>query len=209
MNMKKVAYEAPGKYYVTTVSSSKYWDKQDVRLIQSEANKFETWMNCDGNTDVYIYDEYNVGNHEAGYLNKGHVDDENLYQISYNEASGTGGPTYKSAKTNKPFFNDDFPTTDFCIMGDFDDWATTHVFTYNGNLNWTYEGLLIPLDDTYHFGVRKSSANQFWAGAYTLSELYGGLKGDGNASVTLQSGTYNVYVCPTQDWYYLIMFEKQ
>ena len=209
MNMKKVACEPAGKFYVTTVSSSKYWDKQNVRLIQSEASKFETWMNCDGNTDIYIFDEYNIGNHESGYLNKSHVDDENLYQIYYNTSTGDAGPVYKSSRSDKPFYNSDFPINDFCIMGTFNEWGTSHIFTYNGNLNWVFEGLTISTDNTYNFGVRKASGEGFWAGANTLSGLYGVLNGNGNASVTLSAGTYNVYLCPTTDWNYLIMFEKQ
>lgn len=92
MNMQRVAYEAPTKFYVTTVSPSKYWDRSNVRMIQSEASKYETWMNCDGDSDVYVYDEYNVGNHLSGYLNKGHVGDGRLYQIYYNTSTEAGGP---------------------------------------------------------------------------------------------------------------------
>ena len=209
MNMKRVAYAAPTKFYVTNVSPSHYWDRSNVRMIQSEASKYETWMNCDGDSDVYVYDEYNVGNHLSGYLNKGHVGDGNLYQIYYNTSTKEGGPVYKGSTADKPFYNASFPTDDFCVMGTFDGWNTDHKFTYNGNLNWVYEGLEITSDNTYGFGVRKASADQYWAGANTLTGLYGNLKGTGEAKVTLQVGTYNVYVCPTEDWNYLIMFEKQ
>ena len=209
MNMQRVAYEAPTKFYVTTVSPSKYWDRSNVRMIQSEASKYETWMNCDGDSDVYVYDEYNVGNHLSGYLNKGHVGDGRLYQIYYNTSTEAGGPVYKGSTADKPFYNATFPTDDFCVMGTFDGWNTDHKFTYNGNLNWVYEGLVITSDATYDFGVRKASANEYWAGANTLTGLYGSIKGDNPAHITLQAGTYNVYVCPTEDWNYLIMFEKQ
>ena len=209
MNMQRVAYAAPSKFYVTNVSPSHYWDRSNVRMIQSEASKYETWMNCDGDSDVYVYDEYNVGNHLSGYLNKGHVGDGRLYQIYYNTSTKEGGPVYKGSTADKPFYNASFPTDDFCVMGTFDDWNTDHKFTYNGNLNWVYEGLEITSDNTYGFGVRKASEDQYWAGANTLTGLYGNLKGNGEAKVTLQVGTYNVYVCPTEDWNYLIMFEKQ
>lgn len=209
MNMQKVAYEASSKYYVTTKSSTKYWDKTNVRMIQSEANKYETWMNCDGGSDIYIYDEYNIDNYLTGSLKTGSVGDGKLYQIYYNTSSELGGPVYKGETSDKPFYNGDFPTSDFCLMGTFNEWGTSDKFTYNGNLNWSLEDLTIDADGTYDFGVRKASAEGFWAGANTLTSLYGSIKGNGNAHITLSAGTYNVYLCPTTDWNYLIMFEKQ
>ena len=216
MNMQRVAYEAPTKFYVTTVSPSKYWDKQGVRMIQTGADTYAVQMNCDGGTDVYIYDNYNTDNYSSGYLNKGHVDGGNFYEITWNSSSSTGGPNYVSATRNKPFYNNDYPTGEMAISGSFNAWShNVNLFTYNANMSWVCEGLSIASAGTYKFKIRKAQEGEPWAYQAGVnsglgSQLYGSLKGDtGDASVNLEAGTYSVYLNATSDWYYNIMFEKQ
>lgn len=216
LNMKSVAYEAPTKFYVTTESSSHWWDKQGVRMIKTGTDTYAVQMNCDGGTDVYIYDNYNTDNYSSGYLNKGHVDGGNFYEITWNSSSSTGGPNYVSTTRDKPFYNNDYPTGEMAISGSFNAWShNVNLFTYNGNMSWVCEGLSIAPAGTYKFKIRKAQEGEPWvyqAGVNSGlgSQLYGSLKGDtGDASVNLEAGTYNVYLNATSDWYYNIMFEKQ
>ena len=211
--MGDLAYAAPTKYYVTTDSPSGYWDKSNVRMIQTGANTYGVQMNCDGNTDVYIFDEYNLGNETVGYLNKGHVGDGNFYEISWNTSSSTGGPEYKSSTKDKPFWDDDYPTDAMCISGSFNSWGYADTFTYNGNMSWVIEGFVIASAGTYAFKIRKAQNDWAYgagAGAGLESSLYGSLSGSGgDASVNLEAATYNVYLNATDGWNYNIMFEKQ
>ena len=216
MNMQKVAYEAPSKYYVTTVSTSGYWDRTDVRMIQTGANTYGVQMNCDGSSNVYIYDNYNVGNHLNGYLNKGSVGDGRFYNITWNTSTSSGGPAYVSATRDYPFNHGDYPVgvNGMALSGSFNSWSySTNLFTYNTNMSWVCEGLVIASAGSYIFKIRKAQSDWAYdAGVNTGlgSSLYGSLKGDNdNASVTLEAGTYNVYLNATSDWYYNIMFEKQ
>ena len=208
LNMKALDYVPSSKFYVGTTSS--WWNQQDVRMIQSEASKYETWMNIDGGADIYIYDEYNIGNVTNGYLSKLHVDDGNTYQIAWDGTDGS--VTYKSSTQDQPFWNEGYPVNEMAISGDFNSWGDTN-FTYNGNLNWSLTGLAIVTSGSYKFKIRKSGVWQYQAGINSglgSSLLYGTLKSDtGDASVYLESGTYNVHMCATSDWQYLIMFEKQ
>lgn len=213
--MPALTYEAPSKFYVTTSSTSGYWDRSDVRMIQTGANTYGVQMNCDGDTDVYIFDNYNVDNHTVGYLNKGHVDGGNFYEITWNASSSTGGPNYISTTRDYPFWNDTYPvaTNGMCLSGSFNSWGYATTFTYNTNMSWVLEGLAIASEGTYNFKIRKTQNDwAYAAGVYSgLGEsMYGSLKGDAdNASITLTAGTYNVYMNATSDWYYNIMFEKQ
>lgn len=210
--MDNLAYAAPSKYYVTTSSTSGYWDKSNVRMIQTGANTYGVQMNCDGGTDIYIFDEYNLGNETIGYLNKGHVDGGNFYEISWDTSTSSGGPNYISATRDYPFYHSSHPVNGMYLLGSFNSWGTSNPFTYNGNMHWTAEGLVISANNSYEFKIAASDWN-YSAGIYSglgSSSLYGSLKGDtGNASVTLAAGTYNVYLNATSDWYYNIMFEKQ
>ena len=156
---------------------------------------------------VYIYasaDEFDP-NGADGY-----------YQIVFIPSTGTASHSRKGDKLNEPFGNSGFPTDEFCISGTFNGWGTSSVFTYNGNMSWSLSGLQISSDDTYKFKLRKVvSDDNVWeydAGVNSglNSYLYGTLKSEnGDASVYLESGTYSVYVNTTENWYYLIMFEKQ
>lgn len=216
LNMKKLAYAAPSKYYVTTESTTHYWDRSSVRMLQTSGNTYEVYMNCDGNTNIYIFDEYNVGNETNGYLNNGHVDGAGNYQITWNTSSSSGGPTYKNSTLNKPFGDDNYPTDHMCLTGSFNGWGTGNVFSYNGNMNWVLtDDLVISTTGTYEFKIRKTSGwdDQYQAGGNSgLGEylLYGSLfKGNGNATVKLETATYTVYLNASENWYYSIMFEKQ
>lgn len=71
MNMKRVAYAAPSKFYVKTTSGSGYWDSSDLRMIQTGANTYDLSLNCDGNTTYYIYDEYNTSAPVIGHIATG------------------------------------------------------------------------------------------------------------------------------------------
>lgn len=212
--MPTLAYAAPTKYYVTTKSTSGYWDRENVRMIQTGANAYSVQMNCDGGSDIYIFDNYNIGNHTLGYLNKGHVDGGNFYEITWNTSSSSGGPNYLSATRDYPFWNDPYPvgTNEMCLSGSFNNWGIANPFTYNSNMSWVLEGLTLSAG-TYEFKIRKTQNEwAYAAGIYTGlgSSLYGTLKGDnGNATITVTAGTYNVYLNATSDWYYNIMFEKQ
>lgn len=212
LNMKKLAYAAPSKYYVTTESTTHYWDKSSVRMLQTSGNTYEVYMNCDGNTNIYIFDEYNVGNETNGYLNNGHVDGAGNYQITWNTSSSSGGPTYKNSTLDKPFGNNDYPIDNMCISGDFNNWGGGSKFSYNGNMCWSITDLAIPEANTYAFKIRKDDAWTFEAGVNQGlgSSLYGSLKGNaGNASISLEKATYTVYLNASENWYYSIMFEKQ
>lgn len=68
--MPTLTYVEPG-YYVKTTSSSGYWDRNAVRMIQTGANTYELSENCDGNTTYYIYDEYNADQPTTAYLATG------------------------------------------------------------------------------------------------------------------------------------------
>ena len=215
LNMKALTYEAASKFYVTTSSTSGYWDRSNVRMIQTGTNTYEVQMNCDGDTDIYIFDNYNVDNPTVGYLNKGHVDSGNFYSITWDTSSNTGGPAYISATRDYPFWHDAYPveTNGMCLTGSFNSWGYATTFTYNTNMSWVLTGLEIASDGSYEFKIRK--AQDTWAYEAGVNSglgtgMYGSLKGDtGNASITLTAGTYNVYLNATSDWYYNIMFEEQ
>jgi len=210
--MPELTYAAPSEFYVTTSSDSKYWDKSNVRMIQTGANDYEVWMNCDGNTTIKIFDEYNKDNLEKGVLNTGSVTDGNFYKITWNSSNESGGPEYVGATANYPFYNTEFPSSTFAIAGLNDDWSTLYTMTYNGNMSWEYEGITVT-KGTHEFKLRNADADSYWAGESSgLGDaLYGKLLSDSsnNASITLDAGTYNVYVNATQNWYYSIMFVKQ
>ncbi|MBO4605717.1 MAG: hypothetical protein J5667_04170 [Bacteroidales bacterium] len=214
--MPTLTYEAPTKYYVKTVSASGYWDRGCVRMIQTGDNTYNVQMNCDGGTDVYIFDNYNIGNETTGYLNKGHVDGGNFYEISWNTSTSSGGPNYISGTRDYPFFHDAYPVGEheMSLSGSFNSWShDANPFTYNLNMSWSLEGLTIASAGTYTFKIRKNNSDWSYAAGGNSglgSSLYGSLKGDnGDASINLAAGTYNVYLNATSDWYYNIMFEKQ
>ena len=217
LNMKALTYEAPTKFYVKTTSASGYWDKECVRMIQTGANTYSVQMNCDGGSDIFIFDNYNTDNISEGYLNKGHVDGGNFYEISWNTSTNSGGPNYISSTRDTPFWNGEYPVevNGMCLSGTFNSWGIDKPFTYNNNMSWVLEGLDIASAGSYAFKIRKTQdAWSYGAGVNSGlgSALYGSLKGDkdaGDASVTLSAGTYNVYLNATSDWYYNIMFEKQ
>ena len=210
VNMPSLEYEAPTKFYVTTTSSTGYWDKSNVRMIQTASNEFVSYMNTDGNTTIKIFDEYNVGRSKGEVYSYTVVDDR-LYKIMWKD--GSGSVTYISTVVNKPFGNNDYPVDNMCISSDFNSWAVSDKFTYNGNMNWVIENIAISAG-TYNFKIRKADSDNwhFAAGGNSGlgSSLYGSLKGDnGDASITLTAGTYNIYLNATTEWYYNIMFEKQ
>ena len=213
--MPALTYEAASKFYVTTVSTSGYWDRSNVRMIQTGANTYEVQMNCDGDTDIYIFDNYNADNYTIGYLNKGHVDGGNFYKITWDTSTSNGGPIYLSNTRDYPFWHDAYPvaTDGMCLSGSFNSWGYATTFTYNTNMSWVLENLAIASDGTYEFKIRKTQDD--WAYEAGVNSglgtgMYGSLKGDtNNASITLTAGTYNVYLNATSDWYYNIMFEKQ
>jgi len=210
--MPALTYAAPTKFYVTTSSSGSSWNKSQVRMLQTDANKYMVCMNCGANCDIYIFDEYNYDNGTVGYLNKGKVTDANLYKISWDSSSSKGGPEYAGGIMDKPFYNNDFPVDNMCISAGFNSWGVGDKFTYNGNMYWVIENKTIAAG-TYEFKIRKAdSANWYYAAGVNSglgSDLYGSLKGDAdNASVTLAAGKYNIYLNSTTDWYYDIMFEK-
>lgn len=211
--MPALTYAAPTKFYVTTSSSGSSWNKSQVRMLQTDANEYMVCMNCGANCDIYIFDEYNYDNGTVGYLNKGKVTDENLYKISWNSSSSSGGPAYAGGIMNKPFYNSEYPVDNMCISSDFNSWGVSDKFTYNGNMYWVIQNITISAG-TYNFKIRKAdSANWYYSAGVNSglgSSLYGSLKGDaGDASITLAAGTYNIYLNSTTDWYYDIMFEKQ
>ena len=100
------------------------------------------------------------------------------------------------------------------LSGSFNSWShDANPFTYNLNMSWSLEGLTIASAGTYTFKIRKNNSDWSYAAGGNSglgSSLYGSLKGDnGDASINLAAGTYNVYLNATSDWYYNIMFEKQ
>lgn len=151
---------------------------------------------------VYIYasaDEFDP-NGADGY-----------YQITFIPSTGTASHSRRGDKLDEPFGNIGFPTDEFCISGTFNGWGVSQ-FDYNGNMSWSYSGLSVSSAGTYEFKVRASSGWTYEAGINSGlgASLYGTLKGDnGNASVNLEAGEYNVYLNTTESWYYLVMFEKQ
>ncbi len=216
LSMKALTYSAPTEFYVTTSSNTHYWDKSNVRMIQTEASKYEVQMNCDGSTTIYIFDNYNTDNYTVGYLSTSSVNDGNFYQITWNSSTSKGGPTYISATRNYPFTDEKYPvgTNEMCLSGEFNSWGHTQTFTYNGNHYWTLEGLEIEEEKSYGFKIKKAEDGWSYAAGINLglgtTSLYGSLKGNANNSyVTLAVGTYNVYLNATSDWYYNIMFVKQ
>ena len=209
--MPELAYVAPSKFYLTTSSESGYWDRENVRMIQTSATDYTIYVNCDGHTTIKVFDNYNLGN-ASGASFSGSVDDGNYYIINWSTTSG-GSVTYKSATVDKPFWNKDYPieTNGMCLSGSFNSWGIGNAFTYNGNMNWVIENLSISGGD-HTFKIRKTQSDWAYAAGYNSGldhTLYGSLKGDnGDAYITLDAGNYNIYLNATSEWYYNIMFEK-
>lgn len=207
-----IPYVAPTEFSVKTVSESKYWDRNGVRMIQTGVNTYAVQMNCDGGTDIYMHDVYNT---EDATSKIGHVDGGGFYEISWDSSTCSGGPDYRDITRDMPFNNGGYPTNNMCIRGDFfENWDdVTHTFTYNGNMSWVLEGLSIASGGTYQFKIAKAQSDwAFQAGNKVFgTSLYGAINNDhnDNASITLEKGTYNVYLNATSNYNYNIMFEKQ
>ena len=102
--MPALAYTAATKFFVTTSSASHHWDKTEVQMIRTGESAYELWMNCDGQTTIRVYDEYNPG----APIWTGSVNDGNLYKISWNSAANTGSVDYVSATVDHPWGNEYF-----------------------------------------------------------------------------------------------------
>ena len=219
--MPALAYIAATKFYVTTSSSTHYWDKTNVPLIQIGSSNYELWMNCDGGTTISIYDEYGIG--QGGTpLWTGTVNDGNYYKISWDSASATGSVAWVSATQNLPWGIQSFEN--LAIYCDFSGaWAETKL-SYNGNHSWSYL-FTVSTTGTYSFKIKifGEGWNDQW-GYYSGdansknpgSDGYGTAVKDSRCSdmtVYLTAGTYQVNVNSIQPTYsdkpLRVMFVKQ
>lgn len=138
MNMKKVAYEAPGKYYVKTESKTGFWDRIGIRMIQTSANTYDLSLNCDGNSTYYIYDEYNTDSPITGHIAMGLAKEDFSTGTSTIELQG--------------YFNSDnkWNTQTMSYEGD---WCSVKNLTFS-NINSSGETEICFKDgDTYWKGV--------------------------------------------------------
>ena len=167
----------------------------------SEDDYYDVYYNVDGDYEIRVFDT-GMNNPLSG-----------LYTVTYNSSTKEMAVSRIDDAAALPFANKDYPINEMAISGSFNDWGYTTTFTYNGNMSWVKEGLEISSPGNYTFKIRKAEITWSFAAGVDSglgSSLYGTLKGDtDNASVTLEAGTYNVYLNATSDWYYNIMFEKQ
>lgn len=70
LNMKKVACEAPSKFYVKTSASSSF-DVTDARMLQTGTDEYTLFLNCGPEATYYIYDEFNMDQPTVGFIKSG------------------------------------------------------------------------------------------------------------------------------------------
>lgn len=213
-----------GPYCHFLIAKGSSWDTIE-KFCQADiypAGSATTTYN--GSYDIYAHNivadtEYdfffNISSHEIKlYLSSDNYDpneESGIWSISFDSSTGTATHSRYGNNAEKPFYKEEFPTDNFCIAGGFNSWGTSNVFTYNGNMSWTLEGLTVASAGTYEYKLRNAGASDYWFGSDTWADLYGTLNSStgGNCSVTLGAGTYNVYANATQDWNIRLMFVKQ
>jgi len=128
-----------------------------------------------------------------------------LVQFDLNTSTEAVTVTVKDQGVEYPFNDSSFPTTTYGFKSSIDDWASVHTMSYDNNWGWTYdlgavaagdyEFILITAENGY---CARLSAT--WSTVDVGSNLYGTLAywdTDANANVTLESGSYKLYVNPT------------
>ena len=187
-SLKPLAYAAPRLYFARTVSASKYWDADHI-MLQGSANNYEVWVNCDGGTVSYIYDEYNIGNDVTGVgklAQTAMVNDGNKYKIEYNTSTGNAAMTYISGTYNYPYNWNNLYVSTLYLHGTWDgsNWTDSYFAAYdNGNrANHVFEATLTTSATSGEFGLQASGD---WWSAYTGDANYG----------TVTSGAAGVYYC--------------
>lgn len=186
--LKPLAYVAPSKYYVKTVSPSGYWDGDHI-MLQSSANVYEVWVNCDGGTTSYIYDEYNIGNDVIGVGSIAHsntVDDGNKYKIEYNTSTGNAAMTYICSTKDYPYGWNNLYTAPLYLHGSWDgsNWTDSNFAAYDNGTrsNHVFEASLTTTATTGEFGLK---ASDVWWSASTNDANYG----------TITAGASGIYYC--------------
>lgn len=142
-----------------------------------------------------------------------------LVQFDLNTSTEAVTVTIKDQGVEYPFNDSSFPTTTYGFKSSIDGWASVHTMSYDNNWGWTYdlgdvaagdyEFILITAADGY---CARLSAT--WSTVDVGSNLYGTLAywdTDANANVTLESGSYKLYVNPTyaSNHSLNVMFVKQ
>ena len=189
-SLKPLPYAAPSKYYVKTVSSSGYWDGDHI-LLQGSANIYEVWVNCDGGTVSYIYDEYNIGNDVTGagcLAHTAQVNDGNKYKIEYNTSSGNAAMTYISRTYDYPYDWNNLYTAPLHLHGSWDgsNWTDSNFAAYdNGKRpNHVFEASLTTTASTGEFGLKAGTTDEWWSAD----------SGDSNYG-TITAGAAGIYYC--------------
>ena len=221
--MPSLTYSAATKFYVTTSSSSHYWDQTNVPLIQIGSSSYELWMNCDGGTTISIYDEYGVG--QGGTpIWTGTVNDGNYYKISWDSASATGSVSFVSGTVNHPWNNDYFDN--LALYGDFSGSWQELKLNY-GNHSWS-TSIEVAAAGTYSFKMKVYGAgwnDQWGLNSGDANFVNPGSNGFGtavwntnsenmpNMTVSLSAGTYQVCLNAIEPTYtdkpLRVMFVKQ
>ena len=181
-------YIAPSKYYVKTVSNSGYWDGDHI-MLQGSANVYEVWVNCDGGTTSYIYDEYNIGNDVTGVGSVAHsntVGDANKYKIEYNTSTRNAAMTYIRGTQDYPYGWNNLYTAPLYLHGSWDgsNWTDSNFAAYDNGTraNHVFEASLTTTATTGEFGLKAS--NDWWS-ASTNDANYG----------TITAGASGIYYC--------------
>lgn len=219
--MPALAYTAATKIFVTTSSTSHYWDRTDVQMIRTGESTYELWMNCDGQTTISVYDEYNLG----APVWTGSVNDGNLYKISWNSATNTGSVDYVSATVNHPWRNEYFDNLG--LYGNFSGQWQEMQLTFSGNHSWSKE-ITVASSGTYSFklNVYDTGWNDEWgyysgdgnsvnpgSNGYGVAVCNGEGRNTQNMTVYLTAGTYQFYANSIQPTYsdrpLRVMFVKQ
>ena len=232
-NLKKanITVTAPSRYFAKTVSSSGYWDGDHI-LLQSSGSVYEVWVNCDGGTKSYIYDEYNIGNDVTGVgclAQSNTVADGNKYKVEYNTSSGNAAMTYICSTRDYPYGWNNLYTAPLYLHGSWDgsSWTDSNFAAYDNGTraNHVFEASLTTTATTGEFGLQAASD---WWSANTGDANYGTItagasgiyyctlvKGStSNQKLTnLPAGTYKVYANILNDDYgdrpIRVMFVKQ
>lgn len=142
-----------------------------------------------------------------------------LVQYDLNTSTETVTVTVKDQGVEYPFSDSSFPTTTYGFKSSIDSWASVHTMSYDNNWGWTYDlgdvaagdYEFILITDTDGYCARLSTT---WSTVDVGSNLYGTLAywdTDANANVTLEAGSYKLYVNPTyaSDHSLNVMFVKQ
>ena len=190
------------------------------------------WVNCDGGTKSYIYDEYNIGNDVTGVgclAQSNTVADGNKYKVEYNTSSGNAAMTYICSTRDYPYGWNNLYTAPLYLHGSWDgsSWTDSNFAAYDNGTraNHVFEASLTTTATTGEFGLQAASD---WWSANTGDANYGTItagasgiyyctlvKGStSNQKLTnLPAGTYKVYANILNDDYgdrpIRVMFVKQ